>query len=302
VYTNPPELRAALQSKLGTFPLFEFWGPRASIRSTEWIAEAAKEVDRRHDATLSLVYLPQLDYPLQKFGTAPETDLRAVDQVCAGLIEYFESRGANVIVLSEYGIRPVDKPVHLNRVLREHGLLTVREELGLEVLDPGASAAFAVADHQVAHVYVNDRSKLSYVEAILENTAGVERVARIAHPRAGDFVAIAEPRAWFTYYYWLDDRRAPDFARTVDIHRKPGYDPVELFLGAPAVTVAWKLLKRKLGFRGLLDVIPLDASLVKGSHGRPDAGPILLMRGGNLMTSILATDVYTLILRRLQNL
>jgi predicted AlkP superfamily pyrophosphatase or phosphodiesterase len=302
VYTNPPELRAALQSKLGTFPLFEFWGPRASIRSTEWIAEAAKEVDRRHDATLSLVYLPHLDYPLQKFGTAPGADLRAVDEVCAGLIEYFESCGANVIVLSEYGIRPVDTPVHLNRVLREHGLLTVRQELGLEVLDPGASAAFAVADHQVAHVYVNDRSKLSYVEAILENTAGVERVARIAHPRAGDFVAIAEPRAWFTYYYWLDDRRAPDFARTVDIHRKPGYDPVELFLGAPAVTVAWKLLKRKLGFRGLLDVIPLDASLVKGSHGRPDAGPILLMRGGNLMTSILATDVYTLILRCLQNL
>ncbi len=136
-------------------------------------------------------------------------------------------------------------PVHLNRVLREHGLVAVREELGLELLDPGASAAFAVADHQVAHVYVNDPARLGAVRALLEQTPGVERVldeagkvaAGIDHERAGDLIAIAAPDAWFTYYYWLDDRRAPDFARTVDIHRKPGYDPVELFLD-PAIRAA----------------------------------------------------------------
>src|SRR5262245_4239952 len=189
VYTNPPDLRNALQSKLGAFPLFEFWGPRASIRSTEWIAEAAKEVDLRFDPTLTLVYLPHLDYPLQKFGKAPEDDLRAVDAVCGGLIDHFEARGARVIVLSEYGIAPVDRPVHLNRVLREHGLLAVREELGLELLDPGASAAFAVADHQVAHVYLNDLSRRRQVWEILEETPGIEHVDHISHPRAGDFVA-----------------------------------------------------------------------------------------------------------------
>ena len=178
----------------------------------------------------------------------------------------------------------MDRPVHLNRVLREHGLLAVREELGGEILDAGASAAFAVADHQIAHVYVNDASKTAIVRALLEKTPGVERVLdraqqtpyRIAHDRSGDFVVIAEPGAWFTYYYWLDDDRAPDFARTVDIHRKPGYDPAELLIDPairlPALEVGWKLAKKKLGFRYLMDVIPLDASLVKGSHGRPSEG------------------------------
>ena len=235
--------------------------------------------------------------------------------LCADLIQHFETHGARVIVVSEYGISPVNTPVHLNRVLREQGLLAVREELGLELLDPGASAAFAVADHQIAHVYVNDRQRLSRVREILEKTPGVERLLdergkseyRIAHPRAGDLIAIARPDAWFTYYYWLDDRRAPDFARTVDIHRKPGYDPVELFLDPairiPAATVGWKLLQKKLGFRTLLNVIPLDASLVKGSHGRSDEGPLLITRQKHLLTApgIASTDVYTLMLSHLQN-
>ena len=123
-------------------------------------------------------------------------------------------------------------------------MIAVREELGLEMLDPGASAAFAVADHQVAHVYVNDpRTDRRGARASLEatarrrdacSTAPASARYRIDHARAGDLIAVAEARGWFTYYYWLDDRRAPDFARTVDIHRKPGYDPVELFLD-PAI-------------------------------------------------------------------
>jgi predicted AlkP superfamily pyrophosphatase or phosphodiesterase len=217
------------------------------------------------------------------------------------LIRFYESRDTQVVILSEYGIVPVDTPVHVNRALREAGLLQVREEFGLELLDPGASDAFAVADHQVAHVYVNDPSKRNLVREVLERISALDilldeqgkRDYGINHPRAGEFVAIARENAWFTYYYWLDDRKAPDFARTVDIHRKPGYDPVELFLDPsiklPKLKIGYKLLKRKLGFRDLLDVIPLDASLVKGSHGRIDnaraRGPIFI---GNAQEDVIA--------------
>lgn len=285
VYTEPGSLRTEIQQKLGTFPLFEFWGPRASINSTRWIAESAKYVEERFQPTLTFVYLPHLDYNLQRLGPddpAIAADLGAVDGIAGDLIDFYEGRGVRVIALSEYGIVSVSKPVHLNRALREAGLLRVREEMGLELLDPGASAAFAVADHQAAHVYVKDASKLNTVRQVLEKTPGVDAVLDesgkqqfgINHARAGEFVVVAQPEAWFTYYYWLDDRKAPDFARTVDIHRKPGYDPVELLVDpairAPMVKIAAKLAARKLGFRNLLDIIPLDASLVKGSHGRID--------------------------------
>jgi predicted AlkP superfamily pyrophosphatase or phosphodiesterase len=321
IYTTPPGLRDQLQSALGTFPLFEFWGPRAGIRSTQWIAEAAKRVEQQFNPTLTLIYLPHLDYNLQRIGPgnpAAATDLRQVDAVCADLIKSYEARGAQVIVLSEYGLCDVSTPVHLNRVLREHGLLAFREERGLEMIDPGASVAFAVADHQVAHVYVNDAGRINEVRGIIERTPGVEmvlgtaekRAYHIEHGRAGDLVAVAEPRAWFTYYSWLDDRRAPDFARTVAIHRKPGYDPVELFLDPsiriPALTVGWKLMKRTAGFRSLLDVIPLDATLVKGSHGRQttwdEEGPVFISRQKHMVpsTRITSIDVHELIVRHLR--
>ena len=319
VYTAPGALRDELQKMLGTFPLFEFWGPRAGIRSSEWIAEATKLVDRKFNPTLTLVYLPHLDYNLQRVGPGPAAaaDLQQIDAVASDLIQHFEQTGTRVIVLSEYGIRDVTTPVHLNRVLREHGLIAWREELGREMLDPGASGAFAVADHQVAHVYVNDRRRMGEVRTILEGVPGVECVLgdvektahHLAHDRAGELIAVARPDAWFTYYFWMDDRRAPDFARTVEIHRKPGYDPVELFLDPairiPPVTVGWKLAKRKAGFRSLLDVIPLDASLVKGSHGRQtgweEEGPVLITKSKAVFDSnrITSVDVHDIILAHL---
>ena len=321
VYTAPSGLRDELQAELGTFPLFEFWGPRAGIRSTEWIAAAAKHVDRKFNPTLTLIYLPHLDYNLQRVGPGPaaDADLRQIDGVVDDLIRHFEGAGASVIVLSEYGIRSVSTPVHLNRVLRQHGLVAWREEMGREMLDPGASAAFAVADHQVAHVYVNDPARVNQVRAILESVTGVESVLgdeeksalHIAHERAGNLIAIARRDAWFTYYFWMDDRRAPDFARTVEIHRKPGYDPVELFLDPairmPPLTVGWKLAKRKAGLRSLLDVIPLDASLVRGSHGRlttwDEEGPVLITKQTSLVPSgrIASVDVHDVILAHLSS-
>ena len=320
VWTHPPGLRHSLQSDLGQFPLFHFWGPATSIKATQWIADSAIHLDQQHDPTLTLIYLPHLDYVLQKEGPAGPgvaKDLRELDTVCGQLIDHFESRGARVIVLSEYGVVPVSRPVHVNRILREAGLVTVREELGRELLDAGASKAFAVADHQVAHVYVNDPTKLAHVKDLLQRTPGLARVLdeagkrelHLDHARSGDLVLLAEPDAWFTYYYWLDDHRAPDFARTVDIHRKPGYDPVELFidpaLKAPKLKIAATLLKRKIGFRPLMEVIPLDATLVKGSHGvpptHPDDGALFMSNAPNLLPSdaLEPTSVYASILSHL---
>ncbi len=287
-YSRPASLAGRMQVELGTFPLFNFWGPTAGIASSAWIAESAKRVFDQDRPDLSLVYLPHMDYDLQRFGPGGPEAVRAcaeIDAVAGSLIDHVRSRGAEVVVLSEYGIEAVSKPVHLNRVLRRAGLLAVQETLHGELMDCGACRAFAVADHQVAHVYVADPADIPAVRALLEGTEGVERVLDgLGHARSGELVAVAEPGAWFTYYYWLDDVSAPDFAPTVDIHRKPGYDPAELFLdpARPLVKgrVAWNLLKKSLGFRYLMDVIPLDAGIVKGSHGRlpgaPGAGPVFL--------------------------
>lgn len=291
IYTWPFSIRAEIKKNLGEFPFPAFWGPAAGMNAgpftadaaSRWIAESAKWIEQKYQPTLNLVYLPHLDYNLQRLGPkhpAIAQDLRQVDALAGDLIDFFRQRSVQVILLSEYGITEVDTPVHVNRLFRERGWITVKDELGLELLDCGASKVFAVADHQVAHIYLNDRSLEPAVRSALENTREIVQVLGPAeqaalgvnHPRAGDLIAVAAPRAWFTYYYWLDDAVAPDFARTVDIHRKPGYDPVELFLDParrwPQLRIAWRLLQKKLGFRMLMDVVPLDATLVKGSHGR----------------------------------
>ncbi|WP_438027339.1 alkaline phosphatase family protein [Sorangium sp. So ce233] len=317
IYTEPASLRDELVFRLGEFPLFNFWGPNADIRSTEWIARCARHVYDTRRPTLTLVYLPHLDYNLQRLGPdhpAIKNDLRAVDAVCGELIEHVQRDGARVIVLSEYGITRVSGAVHINRTLREQGLLRVRVERGLEKLDAGASEAFAVADHQVAHVYVRRPERIDEVKVLLERLPGVDfvldaegkRSAGLDHPRSGELVAVSREDRWFSYYYWLDDEKAPEFARTVDIHRKPGYDPVELFadpkLRALPVSVAWRLLKKKLGFRYLMDVIPLDAGLVNGSHGRLSEslgrGPLLISADNRLLPDecVRAADVGRIVL------
>ncbi|WP_437636654.1 alkaline phosphatase family protein [Sorangium sp. So ce854] len=320
IYTEPASLRDELVLRLGEFPLFNFWGPNADIRSTEWIARCARHVYDTRRPTLTLVYLPHLDYNLQRLGPddpAIEKDLRAVDAVCGELIEHVRKDGARVMVVSEYGITPVTGAVHINRLLREQGLIRVRVERGLEKLDPGASEAFAVADHQIAHVYVRRPERVSEVKNLLEKLPGVDfvldsegkRGAGLEHPRSGELVAVSKKDRWFTYYYWTDDSRAPEFARTVDIHRKPGYDPVELFadpgLRLLPMHIAVRLLKKKLGFRYLMDVVPLDATLVKGSHGRlterAGEGPLVASTDTSLLPegSIRAADVKELVLKHI---
>jgi predicted AlkP superfamily pyrophosphatase or phosphodiesterase len=314
IHTHPAELRDTLQSQLGQFPLFDFWGPRAGIPSSRWITACAVDVWRTKRPTLALVYLPHLDYDLQRqgpYGAGVPAALREIDALCGDLIEIARKDDARIVVLSEYGITPVDGAIHINRILRDAGLLAIRHEQGREYLDAGASKAFAVVDHQVAHVYVRDLP-VGDVKTLLERIPGIERVldaegkvtAGLDHPRSGELVAVTAADKWFSYYFWTADDRAPDYARTVDIHRKPGYDPVELFLDpalvAPKATVAWKLARRMLGFRTLLDVIPLDTSLVKGSHGRitenPDHGPLIMSSESLPEGPIAATSIKGILL------
>ena len=313
-YSNPPELRDELQEALGTFPLFNFWGPNANIKSTQWIADASIWVDKKYKPTLNLIYLPHLDYCLQKFGvdfTKISKELLEIDRVVQQLIEHFESTNAHIILLSEYGINNVSEPIHINRILRDHDCLAIREEQGLELLDAGASKAFAVSDHQIAHIYVKNSADKKEVKKILEAIPGVAKVLdskeieshHLNHERTGDFVLIADTDKWFTYYYWLNDEKAPDFARCVDIFKKPGYDPVEMFMDPknPLIKLraGYKLARKLTGFRYLMDVIPLDATLVKGSHGSPFCDnqfyPVFISNQ-ETESEIDPTDVYKLIL------
>lgn len=321
VYTTPLTLRDELQTKLGTFPLFSFWGPATDISATKWIADATRHVYDTKRPTLTLAYLPHLDYVLQRLGPDDPRvakDLAEIDAVCGELIDHVTRDGARVIVLSEYGITPVADAIHVNRTLREAGLLAVKDELGRDMLDAGASEAFAVSDHQLAHVYVRRPERIPEVRRLVAGLDGVERVldaegkraVGLDHPRSGELVAISKADRWFSYYFWLDDARAPDYARTVDIHRKPGYDPVELFLDPtlwlPQVKVGWTLAKKAAGFRYLMDVIPLDTTLVRGSHGRltddPNAGPLFASSERRLVPpTVAATDVKDLVLAHLFN-
>ena len=304
VYSWPYSIRTEIKRDLGEFPFFSFWGPAAGVDSPQgkadaasrWIAESAKWIESKYQPTLNLAYLPHLDYNLQRHGTYDASgnpnpkirrDLREIDFITGDLIDFFGRRGAQVVLLSEYGITNADTPVHLNRIFREQGWLTIKDELGLEIPDAGASKVFAVADHQIAHVYLNDSTLENSVRELLGKTSGVERVldkaekiaAGIDHPRAGDLIAVAKENAWFTYYYWDDDARAPDFARTVDIHRKPGYDPVELFFDPR---------------------IPL----VKGSHGRRPSDkknwPVFITGQPEFLSAkqIESTDIFQILLRQ----
>ena len=307
-YVRPPALHDDLVGRFGEFPLFTYWGPTADITSSRWIVDATRHVLRTHAPDLTMAYVPHLDYDLQRFGpTSPQADAAAaeLDATLAPLLDDAANQGVTVLVVSEYRIADADRPVHLNRILRREGLLEVYVQDGKEQLDPWTSRAFAVADHQVAHVYLGDQQDPALrrrVTDLLRGVPGVDEVldreaqARygLDHERSGDLVVVAEPGAWFTYYFWLDDARAPEYARGVDIHRKPGYDPAELFFD-PADRLAkakagLNLVKKKVGLRYAMSTVPLDASYVKGSHGRlPDSSadtPLVLCSDPEVPASV----------------
>jgi predicted AlkP superfamily pyrophosphatase or phosphodiesterase len=315
-YTRPPALHDELTEKLGTFPLFHFWGPGADLVSSQWIIDATRHILDTRRPDLALCYLPHLDYDLQRYGPDDPRAYRAaaeLDRAMAPLLDDARREGRTVVALSEYGITRVDRPVDINRALRRAGLLEVHTQDGMEYLDPMASRAFAVADHQLAHIYVRRPEDLDATREALQDVQGIEQLLDdegkkahgLDHPRSGELVAVADPDAWFTYYYWLDDARAPDFAQLVEIHRKPGYDPVELFLDPqdPYVRVkaATAVARKKLGMRYRMAVVPLDPSPIRGSHGRlpmsDEEGPLILCSTPHVFTGpVRATEVKSLLL------
>lgn len=281
--TGQPEgLCEDIERAIGKFPFPSFWGPNSGIKSTAWIAQCAAKVVRDHQPELTLVYLPHLDYEPQRRGPSG-CDMKAqvmqLDDSLQPLIEAAGKIGARIWVVSEYGHCDVDRPVFLNRELRKAGWLQVRLGPFGEQLETFASDAFAVCDHQLAHVYVRKPELIRTIRDRMASVAGVDRaligeeraVIGLDHPRSGEIILLSKPNAWFAYPFWLEDKLAPDYARCIDIHRKPGFDPCELLFDPkllwPMGRAMRKLAQKKMGFRTLFDVIPLDASLVRGSHG-----------------------------------
>ena len=304
IHTYPPQLHEDVTSELGEFPLFSFWGPNANIKSTQWIIDAALLHLKKHPYGLHMSYLPHLDYDLQRYGANSAQARRACSDLDKALEPLLQLDDTQLMVLSEYGIEDVDNCVLPNKILNEAGLLQIHHAKNGSLLDPGNSRAFAVCDHQIAHVYVKDPADIEQVRLLLSAVDGVESVqarqdiAELNHPRSGELIITATQKSWFGYQYWLDHQEEPDFARCVDIHRKPGYDPCELFLDPqikfPKLKIAFTLLKKLVGMRYTMNVVPLDTSLVKGSHGRrpsrPELGPLIiapahLMPDGNVIDS-----------------
>jgi predicted AlkP superfamily pyrophosphatase or phosphodiesterase len=270
-YTKPVELYGELRDRLGHFPLQHFWGPLANIKSTAWIVDSAVVAAERFRPRFSYLYLPHLDYAAQKFGpNSPQAQAAVgeLDSVLERLVAGYPSAlpaDTLWLVAGEYAITPVNHVAYPNRILRSEGLLQVRAESDGEHLDLERSSAWALVDHQIAHVFVDGRradairrvsERFRHEQGIAEVLVGEERGKYgLDHDRSGDIVLISTANSWQAYYWWLDDARAPAFARTVDIHRKPGYDPVELCFDLATKS------------------IPLDATLIRGSHGAPVTTP-----------------------------
>ena len=264
-YSKPVGYYEKLKEKLGEFNLASYWGPFASSKSSEWIANAAEYTLDNERPNFLFVYIPHVDYSAQRFGKGAvqvRDDLKKADEIVGRLVQKTTDLGiqdeTQFVIISEYAFNDVKGAVPLNLVLRDAGLLSIRTIQEKEYLDLEYSKAFAMVDHQVAHLYIKKGNETETRKA-LENIDGVERILdstdkkelAIDHERSGELIAISARDRWFSYYWWHDENRAPDFAGKVDIHRKPGYDPVELFIDQKTKS------------------IPLDASLVKGSHGRP---------------------------------
>ncbi|MCB2180972.1 MAG: alkaline phosphatase family protein [Desulfobulbaceae bacterium] len=293
-YSKPVGFYEEVCRDIGEFPLYHYWGPRAGIESSRWIADAALKTLEIHGPDLMFVYLPHLDYSCQKFGPGSSevmAELTRIDHEVGRIVAGVDALGLRdetvFVVLSEYAFSTVVDAVPLNRILRQHNLLHVREIRGKEYLDFELSPAFAMVDHQIAHIYIKDGFKKE-VGAVLEKEDGIEmllqgdgdkKLYNIDHGRAGDIIAVSKRDRWFSYYWWLDDRYAPDFSGKVDIHRKPGYDPLELFFDPET---------RK---------IPQDTKLIRGSHGYPpraeeDFVPLII--NGKLPDELFETGIVSM--------
>lgn len=298
--SKPRDLYGKLREKYGEFDLKSFWGPLSSVKSSEWILHAAIDVLEDYKPRLSLVYLPNIDYNAQRFGPNSEAARKAIkeiDDLIGNFIGQLEERGlrdhTRLVILSEYNFKSVNRPILINQTLNKEGYVAIKHVENMDFLDLEMSRAFALADHQLAHVYIQDPHDIEAVKEILEKIPGIaevwgeeeKRAHKIDHELSGQLVVIAEPDSWFVYYWWLNSEQAPEFAYTVDIHRKPGYDPVELFVNPKTFQ------------------IPLEPDRIKGSHGLPpkDEGDYvsLVVTGKDfeLPETLEATEVHDLLLQ-----
>jgi len=263
-YSRPPGLYEKISNEIGKFDLSTYWGPLASNKSSEWIGKASELVLERQKPNILFTYIPHLDYIFQREGIFPKNlkeEIRFVDNIVGNIMKKTIDLGirdqTQFVILSEYGFSDVTSDIPINRVFREHGLLAVREIEGREYIDFEYSLAFAMVDHQVAHIYVRGTS-VQQVKRILDAIEGIDTVLdeegkklmNIDHERSGDLIAISDKDRWFSYYWWFEEEKSPPFANRVDIHRKPGYDPSELFIDSKT------------------NRIPLNGKMVKASHGR----------------------------------
>ena len=263
-YSRPPGLYEKISNEIGKFDLSTYWGPLASNKSSEWIGKASEHVLERQKPNILFTYIPHLDYIFQREGIFPKNlkeEIRFVDNIVGNIMKKTIDLGirdqTQFVILSEYGFSDVTSDIPINRVFREHGLLAVREIEGREYIDFEYSLAFAMVDHQVAHIYVRGTS-VQQVKRILDAIEGIDTVLdeegkklmNVDHERSGDLIAISDKDRWFSYYWWFEEEKSPPFANRVDIHRKPGYDPSELFIDSKT------------------NRIPLNGKMVKASHGR----------------------------------
>ncbi len=282
-WSQPADLVKRLFSQLGPFPLMNYWGPMAGLPSSQWIASAAASVWREYQPQLQWVYVPHLDYDFQRFGPESAQARKAVADVSGALDKLIDSvlnDNGQIVLLSEYAMRPVSSSVAPNQLFAQHGLLTTRESADGAILDYEKSSAFAMVDHQVAHVYARDAATAKSARKVLEDAGAGSILSPIPHAlrhrRAGDFVIVANPDSWFDYRWWTDPGKAPKFAGMVDIHRKPGYDPLELF---------WDRAT---------NAISQNSSLIHGSHGMATPGQAVFVHdgiAGSLSDIIAATEV-----------
>jgi predicted AlkP superfamily pyrophosphatase or phosphodiesterase len=268
-YSKPSGLYLKLCEKLGRpFKLQHYWGPLASWKAGEWIVEAVSEIlsDPELAPELLFSYLPSFDYDLQRNDPEKSPKIiktfNRVKEQLSRLIQSAALHGYDVLIFGDYHIAPVRCAVKPNVLLRKAGFMAVRHIRNMAYPDFYASRAFAMTDHEIAHVYVQDRNDIPVVKNLFESQPGIAAVLDVEgqaavslnHKNSGDLVLVAEPGKWLAYPWWTEKGEAPDFASHVDIHNKPGYDPCELFFGWPPGSVSQ------------------NTSRIRGSHGRVGPG------------------------------
>ena len=288
-FSRPRDLYSRLAAKLGPFPLHHYWGPMASLPSSQWIINAAMEIWRHDPVDLQLVYVPHLDYNLQRLGPdhpAVTKDAADIAALLAPLVEMVRSDGGVAIIAGDYGMSAVNKTIFPNQALRAAGLLKTRPDNdGKLLIDFAASRAMSMVDHQIAYIYCA-ADAVEQTQKVLRDLEGVGIIARSVEersrlglntPRAGQLVVLSKPEAWFAHDWWHNDSEKPLWQFSVDIHRKPGYDPRELFFDPARKCIAQ------------------DTNLIKGSHGvitaDPEKLPVLLSDIALPATSTPATAI-----------